>query len=298
VPEAPELEVTKDFLNDRVVGDTIISGRVLKPSVVRPLAGDLASDVGGRAIEKVQRRGKFLVIALSGDRLLVIHAMLTGALQYCPSSERVLKRTCIVLSMSGGHDLRYLDDRQMGKVYYLRGNEVGQVPQLDTQGPDVLERIPFDEFQRRLAGFRGEIKGVLTRGRVISGIGNAYADEILFAAQIYPFRKRGLLSEAELRRLHESTRTVVEEAMAVLRERMGGSIHVKIRDFLKVHRKGGTPCPRCGGTISEITANRRITSYCRRCQPGLLVGNRLVAERRLDHPPDPLPGQEGGRDSI
>ena len=271
MPEAPELEVANDYLNQQAVGSTVLSGRIVRPSVLRPLAGDLASDVVGRTIDEVRRRGKFLLISLSGDRLLPVHPMLTGAFQYCAPRDRMFKRTSIVLSLSNGHELRYLDDRQMGRVYYVTGGQLSQVPQLDAQGPDVLEGLPYEDFQSRLSHFRGEIKGILTRGRVISGIGNAYADEVLFAARVYPFRKRSSLTDQELRRIHGASKEVVEQAITVLRGRMGGKIHVKIRDFLQVHNKGGTPCPRCGGNISQITANRRITSFCRNCQPGFLL---------------------------
>ena len=137
----------------------------------------------------------------------------------------------------------------------------------------MLDGITLEEFQTRLKRFHGEIKGVLTRGAFIAGIGNAYSDEILFASGISPFKKSRTLSPEELHRLHQQTRTVVLEAAQVLRERVGEDIHVKIRDFLKVHRKGGQACPGCGGTISELTANQRITSYCRRCQPGMLIKN-------------------------
>ena len=133
--------------------------------------------------------------------------------------------------------------------------------------------IPFKEFQQRLRHFHGEIKGILQRGSFLAGIGNAYADEILFAAGISPFRRRRTLSSEEQRRLYEAVPHVLQEATSVVRERMGESIHLKIRDFLQVHNKGGQPCPRCGGRISQLTANQQITSYCRRCQPGMLVRN-------------------------
>lgn len=273
MPEAPDLEVIKDFLDQHVAGLTVDAASVLHPSVLRSLAGDFASDVQGRAIDSFQRRGKFLLAHLSGDRLLVVNPMLTGALQHCAPSERASKRTCIVLSLSSGHELRYLDEKQMGMVYYVTPEQMAQVPRLREQGPDVLDGISLEEFQRRLRAFHGEIKGILTRGQLIAGIGNAYADEVLFAAGIYPFRKRKTLTEEEVRRLHQKSREVVEEAIVVLRERVGEAIHLKVRDFLKVHNKGGTPCPRCGNTISQITANQRITSYCRRCQPGMLLRN-------------------------
>ena len=273
MPEAPDLEVVREFLADRAVGEEIKSATVVRPSVLRPLTGELAPDVEGRRIEGVERRGKFLLLHLSGDRSLVINPKLTGAIQYCSSKDRVFKRTCITLSLPAGKELRYLDDRQMGIVYYLAKGQMDRVPGLHEQGPDVLDDYSFEEFQRRLRPFYGEIKGVLTRGRVIAGIGNAYSDEILFAAKVYPFRRKKALGSEELRAIYRSSREVVVDAIDILRGRMGENIHVKIRDFLKVHNKGGQPCPRCGNTITQVTANQRITSYCRRCQPGMLIKN-------------------------
>ena len=273
MPEAPDLEVVREFLAERILGVEVASASVIKPSVLRSMAGDLGEDIPGRTFTDVQRRGKFLLMGLSGERLLVINPMLTGVLQYCPPSERMSKRTCFLCALGNGMELRYQDARQMGGVYYVTEAQLGDVPRLGEQGPDVLDDFSFEEFQQRLRRFHGEIKGVLTRGRVIAGIGNAYADEVLFAAKIYPFRKRKALGPKELRALYEKSREVVESAIPVLRERMGEDIHVKVRDFLKVHNKGGEPCPDCGKAISQVSANRRITSYCRGCQPGMLIRN-------------------------
>ena len=273
MPEAPDLEVIKEFLNREAYGQRIESARVLRPTVLRSLAGDLCADIEGRTLGEVRRRGKFLVMDLSGELCLVINPMLTGAIQYCDAGERMPKKTCIVLALEGNRQMRYLDDRQMGKVYYVQSGQMAQVPWLLEQGPDVLDGIALEEFQARLKPFHGEIKWVLTRGAFVSGIGNAYADEILFAARLSPFRKSRSLSPDELSRLYQECRKVIEEAIGVLRGRMGRDIHVKIRDFLKVHCKGGQPCPRCGSNISQLTANQRITSYCRHCQPGMLIRN-------------------------
>ena len=273
MPEAPDLEVIKDYLNRRAVGLMVRSARVVRPTVIRSLMGDFAPDIKGRTLESFQRRGKFLVVQLSRDRLLVVNPMLTGAFQYCGTSEKAYKRTCFVLSLSNQWDLRYLYDRQMGIVYYVDEGRLSQVPRLSEQGPDVLDAGSPQEFQQRLLPLHGEIKGILTRGRVLVGIGNAYADEILFASGVYPFRKRRSLTEEELHRIYQKSREVVEGAIAVLRQRMGDDIHVKVRDFLKVHNKGGEPCPTCGSAITQINANQRITSYCRYCQLGLLIGS-------------------------
>ncbi len=284
MPEAPDLEVVKDYLNANLKDALVESCKVLRPTVVRSLAAEVTGDLPGRSFLDAQRRGKFLTLRFSGGRSLVINPMLTGALQHCPESERVQKKTCVVLGLGSGMELRYLDDRQMGKVYYIRNGEHGdgvknggaqdeQVPQYTSLGPDVLSGITFEEFQTRLKRFNGEIKGVLTRGAFISGIGNAYSDEILFAAGISPFKKCRALKPEELLTLHSQCRRVLEEATETLRSRMGSDIHKKIRDFLKVHNKGGQPCPKCGGNITQLNSNQRITSYCRHCQPGLLVRN-------------------------
>ena len=273
MPEAPELEVVREFLDAHAVGARVERAEVVRPSVLRSLSGDMAEDAVGRELAAVERRGKFVTLRLSGDRLIVVNPMLTGAFQYCGAGDRVFKRTCFTLALSGGRELRYLDERQMGKAYYLAEDHLANVPGLARQGPDVLDGCTLDEFRERLRPFRGEIKGVITRGRVVSGVGNAYADEVLFAAGIYPFRKSGALSGDELERLHRKLPEVIERAIPILRERMAGKLHVKPRDFLMVHNKGGSPCPRCGNAISQLTANRRITSYCRRCQPGMLLRN-------------------------
>ena len=189
MPEAPELEVAREFLAERIVGESIERAEVIKPSVLRPLAAGLVPDVVGRAVTGLERRGKFLIFGLSDDRRLVVNPMLTGGFQYCPPSERLFKKTCLLFELSNGRQLRYLDDRQMGRVYYVSESQVGQVPELATQGPDAMAPMDLEEFRERLGKFRGEIKGVLTRGRVVSGIGNAYADEVLFEAQNIPLQE-------------------------------------------------------------------------------------------------------------
>ena len=273
MPEAPDLEVVKEVLTRRITGLEVGYASVLKPTVLRSLAAAaFPEDAAGRTVERIDRRGKFLLLDLCPDRVLAVHPMLTGAFQLCPPPTRVFKRTCLVIGVGRELELRYIDDRQMGLVYYVEPAQLAQVPRLNEQGPDVLDDdISFPEFKDRLRPYYGEIKGVLTRGGFISGIGNAYSDEILFSAGISPFRKRKSLSDEELMRLHHSVKQVTSDAVLVLRERMGEETHHKIRDFMQVHNKGGEPCPRCGNKISQLTANQQITSYCRRCQPGMLI---------------------------
>jgi len=269
MPELPDLEVIAAVLRRRLVGQRIARVTVLRPLVLRPLSGAYTdpSTIEGMTIRGIDRRAKFLLFTLDGDARVVINCMLAGRLRLSPTHERVLKRTYVSFTLANGYDLRYHDAKGMGKIYLT--DDLGLVPGLADAGPDALDpALTLDVFLERLKHHRGEIKGVLTRGRCVAGIGNAYADEILFRAGIYPLRKRTSLSREEQVALYTAMREILTEAILALTERVGENIHIEVRDLLSVHNKKGEPCPRCGQTISEIKVARRATNFCRRCQPG------------------------------
>ena len=268
MPELPELEVVKDFLVEHLVGQRIEKVEVLRPIVVRNLTDLDFTSLEGQAFTKVEHRGKFLIFSL--DALyLVINPMLSGRLYLCPSTERRLAKTFVIWHLEDGFNLRYVDEKQMGKVYLTA--DLSLVPGFALQGPEALE-VTFEAFEERLKQHWGEIKGVLADQAFVAGIGNAYADEILFRAGVYPFKRRPGLTEGEIRRLYEAMRAVLEESISTIRERMGDHIHLKFRDFLAVHGRGGSPCPHCGTPISEVRARGRLTNFCRSCQPGIMIG--------------------------
>lgn len=269
MPELPELEVVKDFLIEHLVGRRIEKVEVLRPIVLRNLIDLDFTSLEGRAFTQVGRRGKFLIFSL--DALyVVINPMLSGRLYFCPSTERRLAKTFVIWHLQGGIDLRYVDEKQMGKVYLT--SDLSLVPGFAMQGPEALE-VTFETFKERLRRHRGEIKGVLVNQAFVAGIGNAYADEILFRAGVYPFKRRPRLTGEEIERLYESMHAVLEENIVAIRERMGDQIHLKFRDDLAVHGKGGSPCPRCGTPISEVRARGRLTNFCRSCQPGIMISH-------------------------
>jgi formamidopyrimidine-DNA glycosylase len=271
MPELPDLEVVKDYLRGVLPGQRIDVVEVLRPLVVRSLISeDFLAVLEGGHFSEVERRGKFLLLHLQSGEKLVINPMLAGRLQYCTPDLRRLAKTILVLYLSGGMDLRYVDPKAMGKVYLTR--DVNLVPGFARQGPDALDpELTLELFRDRLRKRRGEIKGLLTNQAVVAGIGNAYADEILFEAGLYPFRKRPSLSAEETERLYEAMRGVLSQSLDTVRDRLGDDIDVKIRDFLRVHGQGGSPCPRCGASISEIRARGRLTNFCRHCQPGKMI---------------------------
>ncbi len=268
MPELPELEVAKEFLQEHVVGRRIEKVEVLRPIVVRNLSDLDFVALEGQAFTKVGRRGKYLIFSLDG-LYLVINPMLSGRLYFCSSIERRLVKTFAIWHLQDGIDLRYVDEKQMGKIYLTP--DLSLVPGFARQGPEALE-VTFEAFKERLKRHRGEIKGVLVNQAFVAGIGNAYADEILFRAGVYPFKRRPSLTGEEIRRLYEAMRGVLEESIATIRERMDDQIHLKFRDTLAVHGKGGFPCPRCGTPISEVRARGRLTNFCRSCQPGIMIG--------------------------
>lgn len=144
------------------------------------------------------RRGKFLLTELSAERILMVNPMLTGAIQLCAPSTRLVKRISFALSLSDGTSLRYPYGIQMDMASYIESSQLKEVPRLSEQGPDVLGQYPTSpKFEQGLRRFQGEIKGVLTRGWFLPGIGNAYADEVLFETSIFPFKKCSAISDEE-----------------------------------------------------------------------------------------------------
>jgi formamidopyrimidine-DNA glycosylase len=275
MPELPELEVVRDVLQRRVVGRRITDVQLIPPGgplVVRDLTNTgFEKALGGAVIADVSRRGKFLIFTFrpgTPPLLLAINPKLTGRLQLSDPSEKRMARTHLVLSLDNGRQLRYLDQKRMGQLYLM--HDLNAVPEYSSLGPEPLE-ISLESFHSRLRQFRGEIKGILTRGELVAGIGNAYADEILWAARLYPYRNRTQLTADEVDRLHAAMRSTLTEAVEKVRAEMQEQIHLEPRDFLAVHMKTGQPCPRCGTPISLVGANQRITNFCRSCQPGGLI---------------------------
>jgi formamidopyrimidine-DNA glycosylase len=286
MPELPELEAVRAVLQRRVVGRSIQEVWLSPkggPIVTRDLTGGgfRAGLVGG-SIDSVERRGKFLLFHLGPQRsgkpdqppgqpalVLAVNPKLTGRLQLTtPEGKRAGPVHVTLHFEQPAEELRYVDPKRMGQLY-LTANSAA-IPTFSEMGPDALG-VPADTFRTRLRRFRGEIKGVLSREQFLAGIGNAYADEILWHARLHPYRKAASLSLEEVDRLHTALIETLRQSIEQVQTAMGDDIHLKPRDFFAVHMRGGQACPRCGGRISEISARDRITNFCRSCQPGGLV---------------------------
>ncbi len=268
MPEAPDLEAIRGFFNERVLGLPIVDAEVRNPIVARFPPERFPAVLKSNRFTAVDRYGKFLLFRLVNGDILVVNAMLTGRFQYVATEEKRRGRTCATVTFENGRQMRYVDTRLMGKLYLVPEAELGAVPQFAEMGPDLLDPALTEEvFRQRLKRHRGQIKGVLVNHKFVAGIGNAYSDEILFVAGIHPYRKASALSDDEVGRLYHAVGDVMRWAIPIVAEKMRDELsYEERREHLRVHRRGGQPCPNCGGPISEVTASQRVTSFCRRCQ--------------------------------
>jgi formamidopyrimidine-DNA glycosylase len=272
LPELPELELLRGALAGYLSGKRALSVIVdpKRQVVLRYPPADFVRDMQGRTFDSVERRGKFLQFSFEdGGPLLVVNPMLGGRFAYCTRAAPALAATCFTLQLSGAMDLRFLDTVQMARVY-LTADPSADVPTYAGLGPDALDAaLTFEEFDRRLKRHRGELKNILRNQVFVAGIGNAYSDEILFAAKLRPLRRASTLKENERRALFDATRETLANAVSTVRrqyEARKHPLHKQDRAFLRIHGKNKTQCPRCGHRISTIHSGGEATYFCRGCQ--------------------------------
>lgn len=291
MPELPDLTVVAEAFDAALRGRSISVARAPGPLAVRGTAVELDRLVG-QTVRGIRRRGKFLMIDLSRDAI-VVNPMLTGRFQLAAPSTKQPTRTAFILGFGPAGtrgrpaaarwtrgapwlpaadatpEMRYRDPTQMGKVYLLPAGADRPVPGLGPNeiGPEADDpSLTTETWRDRIRRHPGELKNLLRNQAFVAGIGNAYSDEILHAARLLPFRKRSTLAAEEVDTLHAAMRITVSDAIDVLRRRVPPTFERQVRDFLAVHMKGGQPCPRCGTRISEVKAGGFVTSYCRGCQ--------------------------------
>jgi formamidopyrimidine-DNA glycosylase len=292
MPELPDLTILADAFHAAMAGRPVVGVEAPGPLTVRGTPAEMAGFVGQHLL-RFHRRGKFLWLEFERDRI-AINAMLTGRLQLAPTpATKKPPKTMFILKFgarpngppddaaawtrgatwlpapASKPELRYKDPTQMGKVYLLPAGVDRVVPGTAAEeiGPDANDpALTLEVWRTRIRRHPGELKNMLRNQTFVAGIGNAYSDEILHAARLQPFRKRGTLAAEEVDDLYDATQTTLNNAIAVLRERVPPTFETQVRDFLAVHNKGGEACPRCGGRITQTEAGGFVTSYCRNCQ--------------------------------
>lgn len=271
MPELPEVETIRRQLAGELEGRRILSAEVLDARWTRPSPPEaVAAELSGARVERLRRRGKYLVWELSGDRHLVMHLRMTGVLLFDPFSEPAHTRARFELD--DGHRLIYIDPRRFGTGHLLHSRAARDAYFSDRIGIEPLTAEFTPQHLRALArGRRAPVKAFLLDQRSIAGVGNIYADEALFRARIHPLRAAGALSWQQIRRLHAG----IEAALGDGIEAKGASIddfrHIdgatgSFQDRFLVHRREGRPCVRCGAPIRKLVVGGRGTYVCRRCQ--------------------------------
>ncbi len=270
MPEIPDLEGYCAYFNKRLPGLTVLEAQAPIAWMVRAGREEFEQRMQGHIFLPVQRCAKMLLFPFQAGDYLVVHAMLAGRYQYVPPQTRRRSMTAWLLKLDNDMELRYFDERRMGRTYLVREDEFAEkVPRWTEMGPDVMSpELAAEEFVRRLSTMRGMMKNIITTERCIAGIGNAYADEVLWEARLHPFRKRTDIPPEKLAELFHAIRRVMEWSTpivtALVEEK--GLPSKMYRDHLRVHNKGGEACPRDGHKITAITSGGRETDFCRACQ--------------------------------
>ncbi len=271
MPELPELELVVKTMREHALGCTV-QAVVLNPKrafVIRHPLEEFVRDLTGRKLADVRRRGKFVLFDFGGGPLLIINPMLGGRFALASRAAPALAETCFTLQFDRALDFRFLDST-MGARIYLTDAPDTDVPSFGELGPDALDpALTYEAFAARLKRHRGEIKNVLRNQVFVSGIGNAYSDEILFAARIRPLRRTSTLTDVERHALFSALRGVLEESVATVQRQYSQKhhpLHKQDRSFMKIHSRSKSACPRCGHRVSSIHSGGESTYYCRECQ--------------------------------
>jgi formamidopyrimidine-DNA glycosylase len=280
MPELPDVTVYVEHLERRLRGATLERVSVAHPNLLRTYAPPVTAAVG-RRVESVERMGKRIVFAFAGEVFYVLHLMIAGRLHWAGAGEvpgKAGKTLSAIFGFSSGTlTLTEAGTQKRASLHALEGRAA--VADLHAGGiePDAVDRRGFEAA---LTAGNHTLKRALTDPRFLSGIGNAYSDEILHRARLSPLRQTSQLDADGWERLHEATRAVLFEWTARLRAQAGEAFPEKVTAFrpeMAVHGKYGKPCPVCGSPVQRIQYASNETNYCATCQ----TGGRLLADRSL-----------------
>jgi formamidopyrimidine-DNA glycosylase len=274
MPELPEVQtIVDDMQAAGLCGATIVDAKVFwARTIASGSAAAFRRRIQGRVIQKIDRRAKYIVVTLSGQLYCLIHLRMTGRFQIETFDHPPQRHARVVLTLKDRRRLVFYDTRKFGRFRLTPSPE----SVLDPLGPEPLARnfsskVLADRIGRR----KGRIKPLLLNQKFIAGLGNIYVDEALWRAKIHPMRTADTLNGAEIRSLHRAIRHVLRQGIRNAGTALGGGEN-NYRSILrnrgenagqlKVFRRTGQPCPRCGRAIERLMVGQRSTHLCRRCQ--------------------------------
>jgi formamidopyrimidine-DNA glycosylase len=285
VPELPDVTVYIEALTRHVSGHTLQRVRLSSPFVLRTVEPPLDA-VSGAAVDHVTRIGKRIVLAFgaAGDErtiYLVVHLMIAGRLRWRPPGEKLgLGSKILLAAFEFAHGTLYLTEagsKKRASIQVVAGPAA--LAAIDPGGIDPLASMPA-QWREALTRENHTLKRALTDPHLVSGIGNAYSDEILHAARLSPLKQTAALSDEEWARLHTAMRATLTAWIERLRAAAGGGFPEKVtafQDAMAVHGRFRQPCPACGSPVQRIVYAANECNYCAACQ----TGGRLLADRAL-----------------
>jgi len=278
MPELPDITAYIRALEKRIVGQTLDRVRMGSPFLLRTVEPPLAC-AEGRVVKSVRRMGKRIAIGVEGDFWLVLHLMIAGRLHWKKRDAKLGGRQNLAAFdfPNGSLTLTEAGSKRRASLHVISGEE--NLAALDAGGIDVLD-ADVDSFRSVLTAENHTLKRALTDPRLLSGIGNAYSDEILHAAQLSPVTLTSKMKAEEWERLFAATRNTLRLWI----DRLGAEAEAEFpegvtafRPEMAVHGRYGLPCPRCGDKILRIRYADKETNYCARCQ----TGGKVLADRSL-----------------
>ncbi|MFX0015436.1 MAG: DNA-formamidopyrimidine glycosylase family protein [Promethearchaeota archaeon] len=276
MPELPEIQAICEYLNSVISEEVVTEVKTFQHTVIRtPSAREFEKSLLDSTLDQIERMGKILRFSFHKSELflkLYVDHGLTGRLGWLSNSWKIPAKTVFTIKFSNDRKLIYHDSRFHGAIWLFYSDNESSIEYpavIERFGPDIFQ-VSEDEFNKRLQKFNGEIKGILTNQKFVTGIGNAYADEILFKARIHPFTRRPQLTEKEKSTLYLACREILTKSANKIAYILNNTQKLNNKQYwrqqiFQIHLKGKEPCPICGNSISTIKA-KRLTNFCRNCQ--------------------------------
>ena len=278
MPELPDIALYINALQARVLDQPLERVRIGNPFIVRTVKPDIA-ELHGRPVIGFRRLGKRIVFCFDDDLFLVLHLMIAGRLRWRERGVPIPGKVGLAAFdfPDGTIILTEAGSKRQASIHIVSGEEA--LVAFDPGGLEVFE-ADLPAFAERITRENHTLKRALTDPHILSGIGNAYSDEILHAARLSPMKLTASLTDVEMRRLFEATRRTLEQWINRLQEEEEGEFPEKVtafREGMAVHGRFGKPCPVCGAPVQRIVYSRNESNYCARCQ----TGGRLLSDRAL-----------------
>lgn len=278
MPELPDIVVYLEALAPRILHQPIDAVRIINPFVLRSVDPPITA-AQGRSVTGLERIGKRIVLELEDDLFLVVHLMIAGRLRWRPAGGKPPGKPALaaLLFPTGTLVLTEAGSKRRASLHLIAGRE--RLRAIDRGGLEVLD-AGLDAFAARLRSERHTLKRALTDPRLLSGIGNAYSDEILHRARLSPLTLTDRLDDEAVARLHDATVRVLTDWISRLRAETGQGFPEKVtafREGMAVHGRYRLPCPVCGAPVQRIRYADNETNYCAKCQ----TGGRLLADRAM-----------------